>query len=97
MTWRDRFRPIIAGVLASNPNADEKALRQALREAWPRREPRGSWPYRIWLDEIRRQLDQRRGLHVIDTRPRRKVRTMTAEQARQWIEERQMKLFGETE
>lgn len=55
MTWRDRARPIIQKVLADNYNLPPKMLRKKLREAYPFHE-RAMHPYKIWLDEIRRQL-----------------------------------------
>lgn len=52
--WRDRFRPLIAKVLAENDGKPEGELRQALRDAFPQG-PRKYWPYKVWLDEIRVQ------------------------------------------
>lgn len=54
-TWRDRCRPIIGGVIDRVGMEDRKALRAALRKAFPFHS-RDSWPYKVWLDEIRRQL-----------------------------------------
>jgi hypothetical protein len=53
--WRDSARPIIAEVIARVGRDDMKALRRALREAYPFG-PRQYYPYRIWLDEIKEQL-----------------------------------------
>jgi len=50
--WRDSARPIIAEVIARVGRDDMKALRRALREAYPFG-PRQYYPYRIWLDEIK--------------------------------------------
>jgi hypothetical protein len=87
MTWRDRFRPMIAEVLAAHAGAGEKTLRRALREAWPYTMTRGgaAWPYKVWLDEIARQRGKRK--------PARKLRRMTAEEAREWMRKRQLPLF----
>jgi hypothetical protein len=53
-TWRDIAAPIIHKVLAKYKAASEKEIRKALREAYPFGE-REYWPYKVWLDEIRRQ------------------------------------------
>lgn len=53
-TWRERAAPIIANELALHKNSSEQELRRALREAYPFGE-RAMWPYKVWLDEIRRQ------------------------------------------
>ena len=55
MKWRDHARPIIAEVIGRVGTADLKALRKALREAYPFG-VRNYHPYRIWLDEIKVQL-----------------------------------------
>lgn len=51
MSWRERARPIVARVLAATKGQDEKAIRKALREAYPFG-PRAHHPYKIWLDEV---------------------------------------------
>lgn len=53
-TWRSVARPIIARVLFETQGQDERAIRRALREAYPFGERR-FWPYKCWLDEIARQ------------------------------------------
>ena len=58
--WRDRAAPIIAEVIASVGRDDERALRKALAESYPWGEKR-MHPYKIWRDEIRRQLEGRQG------------------------------------
>lgn len=60
-SWRDGCRPIIAKVIAAVGTEDRKALRAALREAYPYGQRR-YWPYKIWCDEIRRQLGDKRPL-----------------------------------
>lgn len=54
-SWRDTAAPIIARVIAEIGTADPRALRRALREAYPWGQ-RSLWPYKVWRDEIRRQL-----------------------------------------
>lgn len=54
-TWRDHFRPIIAGVISRVGREDMKALRRALRDAYPFGERR-FWPYKVWCDEVRQQI-----------------------------------------
>ena len=53
-TWRDKARPIIARVLRETKGQDEKAIRKALRDAY-QFGPREYHPYKVWLDEIKRQ------------------------------------------
>ena len=57
-TWRDICRPIIAEVIERVGRSDEKALRKALREAYPFGE-RKYHPYKIWCSEIQVQLGNR--------------------------------------
>ena len=54
-TWRTHAAPVVRDVLERIGTSDPKALRKALREAYPFGQ-RKYWPYKIWLDEIRRQL-----------------------------------------
>jgi len=58
-TWRECARPIIAKVLEETKGQDEKAIRKALKDAYPWGE-RSMHPYKIWCDEILRQ----RGLKI---------------------------------
>lgn len=58
MTWRDRAAPIVRRVLDETRGQDEKAIRAALRAAYPFGE-RAYHPYKIWLDEIARQRGRR--------------------------------------
>ena len=53
-SWRDRCRPVIARVLKATAGKPEKEIRAALREAYPFGE-RAMHPYKVWLDEIKRQ------------------------------------------
>jgi len=54
--WRVRSREIIRNVVESmSPTVDTKTLRRALREAYPFG-TREFHPYKIWLDEIRKEL-----------------------------------------
>ena len=57
-TWRDIAKPIIAKVLYENAGCSEKQIRKALREAYPFGE-RAMWPYKVWLDEIKRQTGEK--------------------------------------
>ena len=50
--WREYSKPIIREILARGGN--EKEIRKALKEAYPFGE-RAMHPYKIWLDEIKRQ------------------------------------------
>lgn len=55
-TWRDHCAPIIAEVIQRVGTEDPSALRKALLEAYPYGQ-RSLHPYKIWRDEIRRQLN----------------------------------------
>lgn len=54
LTRREVAAPIIARVLRENEGATEGVIRKALRDAYPFG-PRAYHPYKVWLDEIRRQ------------------------------------------
>jgi hypothetical protein len=60
--WRNRAAPIIADTIERVGLDDKKALRKALREAYPFH-ARKHWPYKIWLDEIKRQTNQKSTLY----------------------------------
>lgn len=55
-SWREAAAPIIAQVIADNTGKTPAEVRAALREAYPFG-PRKHHPYKIWLSEIRRQLN----------------------------------------
>jgi hypothetical protein len=55
-SWRDIATPIIRRVVEENGTADMAKLRRALREAYPWGKKR-MHPYRIWRDEVKRQLN----------------------------------------
>jgi hypothetical protein len=57
-TWRDHARPIIASVIKEFGH-DPKLLKAKLREAYPFYE-RKYHPYKVWCDEVRRQLGTKR-------------------------------------
>lgn len=58
-TWREICRPLIAQVIKENRKKGVKQVRRALREAYPWGE-RAMHPYKIWCDEIKRQLGLKR-------------------------------------
>lgn len=49
--WRGKAAPVITQVVFRIGRGDPKALRRALRQAYPFGERRG-WPYKAWLAEI---------------------------------------------
>lgn len=53
-TWRDKARPIIAEILKDHQDCDDATIKKALLEAYPFG-ARAHHPYKIWLDEIKRQ------------------------------------------
>jgi hypothetical protein len=59
LTWRQRARPIVAEVLAATAGQSERAIRAALRDAYPFGERR-MHPYKAWLDEVRWQRGLRK-------------------------------------
>jgi hypothetical protein len=54
--WRGIATPIIRRVIEENGTEDMAKLRRALRDAYPWGERRYH-PYRIWRDEVKRQLN----------------------------------------
>lgn len=58
-TWRTHAAIIIEQTIRQQGTDDMTALRRALREAYPFGE-RKYHPYKIWCDEIKRQLGQKR-------------------------------------
>lgn len=55
MSWADAAAPIVAEVIRNVGRSDIKALRKALRSAYPWG-PRERTPYKAWRAEVRRQL-----------------------------------------
>lgn len=59
MSWRDRYRPRIAAIIAANSDKSLSEKRKALREAFPKGQ-HGLHTYKIWLSECRIQLGLQR-------------------------------------
>lgn len=57
-TWRDKAREVVRATLAATAGKPEGEIKAALREAYPFG-PRENYPYKIWLDEIKRQHGQK--------------------------------------
>jgi hypothetical protein len=55
-SWRAIARPVIAAVIDRVGRGDDVALKRALYDAYPFGE-RKMWPYKVWLDEIKAQLN----------------------------------------
>lgn len=64
-TWRDIAKPIIAKVLKDNRGMPERVIKKALLEAYPFG-VRRMHPYKIWLDEIKRQTGKKKRGHDKD-------------------------------
>ena len=65
--WRNRAKPIIAGVIKAVGRDDQTALRAALVAAYPFG-VRANHPYKIWCSEVRRQLGlETRGKKLVQT------------------------------
>lgn len=62
-TWRDIAAPIIAKVLKETKGKDEKEIKKALFEAYPFG-MREYHPYKVWLDEIKRQRGLKRSAEI---------------------------------
>jgi hypothetical protein len=56
MSWREKAKPIIAKVLLETKDSTPRERRKALVIAYPFGQ-RKFWPYKVWLNEIRRQRD----------------------------------------
>jgi hypothetical protein len=67
-TRREYAAPIIAAVIKAE-GVGSPTLRRALREAYPFGERR-YWPYKVWLNEIKRQLTGRHLCWVGQVDPR---------------------------
>lgn len=52
--WRDKARAVIRDVLEKSSGKSPEELKTALHDAYPFGE-RAMHPYKIWLDEIKRQ------------------------------------------
>lgn len=72
--WRAHAAPIIARVLRETSGQSADARRKALHDAYPFG-PRQHHPYKIWLDEIKRQTGRK------DTSPEAERTRAAARQA----------------
>ena len=54
-TWRDIARPIVAAAIKKSGHLPYKELKRAVSKAYPFGE-REYHPYKIWLNEVQRQL-----------------------------------------
>lgn len=54
-TWRNQAASVISDVIRQNPNMEQKKLRKLISAAYPFGE-RKYHPYKIWRDEVNRQL-----------------------------------------
>jgi len=59
-TWREDAAPIIHKVLTETAGKSETEVKAALKAAYPFGQ-RSLHPYKIWLDEIKRQRGLKRG------------------------------------
>ena len=84
-TWRDKFRPVIQRILEAG--GSDRELRDHWRRMFGAGATKGSgcsWQYHVWRDEIARQRGRK---------PKRKLRSMTAEEKRAWMAKHQIPLF----
>ena len=81
MAWRDYARPIIQQVLKDTKGQDDKAIRKALKEAYPFGE-RNYHPYKIWLDEIKVQRGKRKFGHKPEPTPENQTNLFLRKEAK---------------
>lgn len=53
--WRTHSAKVITRVIRTVGTADRQALQRAISEAYPFGERR-NYPYRVWLDEVKKHL-----------------------------------------
>lgn len=58
-TLRQLYRPLITKVLIATKGQPRKEVRAALHDAFPH-PPHKYWPWKIWLDEVRRQTGEKK-------------------------------------
>lgn len=58
--WRRKANEVIAQVIEEQGTADLDALEKAIRAAYPFG-PRKWWPYKVWLDAVKKAMRQLRG------------------------------------
>ena len=68
--WRAKAAPIIAKVIADNPSIGDKELRAKISAEYPFGE-RKYHPYKIWCDEVARQLGKDRRYFGKSLKPRK--------------------------
>lgn len=59
MAWRDTARRVIQKVISEHPGMDKEKLKKLISKQYPFGE-RQYHPYKIWLDEIKIQLKERK-------------------------------------
>ena len=57
--WRILARDVIRDVIKNNPNTEYKELKKKISEAYPFG-LREMHPYKIWLDEVKYQLGEKK-------------------------------------
>lgn len=69
MSWRDSAAPIISRILRETAGKPEEHIQKALFEAYPFG-IRQYHPYKIWLDEIKKQRSGKRAgvVHTLEDR-----------------------------
>jgi hypothetical protein len=55
MSWREQCSPVIYDTIRANEGKPEKEIRAALRAVYPFG-ARKYHPYKVWCDEVRKQL-----------------------------------------
>ncbi len=58
MNWRGFCKPIIETAIKENPTTTDKEIKKILKPLYPFGE-REYYPYKVWLDEIKKQLKAR--------------------------------------
>ena len=66
--WRTHAAPIISKIIKNNPSLNNQELKKLISEKYPYGK-RAYHPYKIWLDEIKRQLGEKPKLNSRDKSP----------------------------
>lgn len=76
--WRTHAAQVISSVINDIGLSDQKALRKALREAYPFGERKYS-PYKIWCDEVNRQTKGALSANLTATKRYAQIHTLKAQ------------------
>lgn len=58
-SWRSHSQPIIAKIIAENSEKSDEEVHKLLMAAYPYGR-RKHYPYKVWCDEVKKQMESRR-------------------------------------